>query len=313
MKKNLGFNSKLRLSFLTFLAPVIVALLSAPVASATDYGDVSVNVETVSGADGGCGYAEYRATITNRSNARSHQVTLIIPGYSYSTFDAAIREMSRTVEVAAGATVTVSLFQPPLPMSGSGMSIRIDGRRQNEHVPLDLAQSLPSRVYYGSNEPLWLLVSQSVDKSGVLNQAGVTGNAGETVENTQTGVKFTRAHTVSLSSNLPLTEWSVNWLGYSRYSGVVVTGDDLRSAPAAVQDALWRYVECGGVLLVVGHWTAPLQWQSRQNWISAQPPPSDEEEGEGKLVFNAHGNPERTALTTAPDYRPGKNDLRNYF
>jgi len=313
MKKNLGFNSKLNLSFLTFLAPVIVALLSTPVASATDYGDVSVNVETVSGGDAGYGYAEYRATITNRSNARRRQVTLIIPGYSYSTYDVAIREMSRTVEVAAGATVTVSLFQPPMPMNGSGMSIRIDGRRQSEHVPLDLAQSTPYRVYYGSNEPLWLLVSQSVDKSGALNQAGVTGNAGETVENTQTGVKFTRAHTITPSSNLPLTEWSVNWLGYSRYSGVVVTGDDLRSAPAAVQDALWRYVECGGVLLVFGQWTAPRQWQSRQSWISAQPLPSDEEEEEGKVVMRVEGNSEKTPLTTALDYRPGKNDLRDYF
>ena len=43
MKKNLGFNSKLRLSFLTFLAPVIVALLSTPIASATDYGAIFVD------------------------------------------------------------------------------------------------------------------------------------------------------------------------------------------------------------------------------------------------------------------------------
>src|SRR5262245_46092851 len=310
MKNNLGLSSKLRLSF---FAPLIIALFLTPVVSATDYGDVSVKVETVSDVGGVDGYAEYRATITNRSATRARQVTLIIPGDSYTTYDIAIREMSRTVEVAAGATVTVSLFQPPLPMNGSGMSIRIDGRRQNEHVPLDLAQSMSLRAYYGSNEPLWLLVSQSVDKRGALNQAGVIGNAGETVENTQTGVTFTRTHTIMSLSNLPLIEWSMNWLGYSRYNGVVVTGDDLRSAPAAVQDALWRYAECGGVLLVFGHWTAPRQWQSRQNWISVQPLPPVEEEREGKVVLNIHGNPEKTALTTAPDYKAGKNDLRNYF
>src|SRR2546428_11771644 len=106
MKNNLGFNAKLLLSF---LAPVIVALFLTPVVSATDSGDVSVKVETGSGADGGYGYAEYRVTITNRSATRAHQVTLIIPGNSYSAYDISIREMIRTVEVAAGATMAVSL------------------------------------------------------------------------------------------------------------------------------------------------------------------------------------------------------------
>src|SRR5262249_11629404 len=101
MKNNLGFSSKLRLSF---LAPVIIALFLTPVVSATDYGDVSVKVENVSGEGRFYGYAEYRATITNRSDTRAHQVTLIIPGYTYSAYDTSIREIARTVDVAAGAT-----------------------------------------------------------------------------------------------------------------------------------------------------------------------------------------------------------------
>jgi hypothetical protein len=311
MKNNLGFNSKLRISF---LAPVIIALFLTPVVSAADYGDISVRVETGSGADVGYGYAEYRVTITNRSAARAHQVTLIIPGHSYSAYDVAIREMTRAVDVAAGATVVVSLFQPPLPMNGSGMAVRIDGRRQDELVPLSLAAlSTPADVYDGMGEPLWLLTSQSVGKSGALNQAGVLGNVGETVENAQTGITFTRAHTVKASSNRPLTEWSASWLGYSGYNGVVVTGDDLRSAPAPVQDALWRYVECGGVLLIFGQWTAPQQWQSRQSWIIAQPPASDEGAEEETEEEPPKAAPKKTALTTAPGYKPGKYDLRHYF
>ncbi|HKQ89275.1 MAG TPA: hypothetical protein VJZ77_01235, partial [Blastocatellia bacterium] len=318
MKNNLGCSSKLRLSF---LASVIIALFLTPVVSAADYGDISVKVETVSGDFGGDGYVEYRATITNRSATRAHQVTLIIPGQSYSAYDTAIREMARTVEVAAYATVTVSLFQPPLPMNGSGMAVRIDGRRQDEIVPLTLAALSMSAAYYGSsgrygsNEMIWLLSSQGVDKSGALNQAGVLGNMGETVENTQTGVSFTRTRTVAASSGRPLTEWSVSWLSYSGYNGVVVTGDDLRSAPAPVQDALWRYVECGGVLLVFGQWTAPQQWQSRLSWISAQPPPlaPSDEVGEETGQAIAKEVPEKPALTTAPGYKPGKNDLRHYF
>ncbi len=309
MKNNLGINRKLRLSF---FVPLIIMLSLTPVLAATDYGDISVKVEIVPGNFGGEGYVEYRATIANRSTARSHQVTLIIPDESYGGYEASIRELTRTVEVAAGATVTVSLFQPPLPMGGVGMAVEIDGQRQNDPVPLNPASWPSSSGVYYSSGAVHLLVSQSVNKSGALNQAGVPGNQGEKVENTETGVTFTRARTITASSDLPTQEWSAHWLGYSRYSGVVVTSDELRAAPAAVQDALWRYVESGGVLLVFGQWTAPQQWQARQSWIAAQPASSDEEAEEEKPVVRGEDT-EKTVLTTAPDYKPGKNDLRAYF
>lgn len=309
-EKQPRLHSKLRLRF---LAPVIIALFLTPAVSANEYGDVSVKIETVSGDGGGKGYADYRATITNRSTARARQVTLIIPGYSSGAYDTAIREMTRTVEVAPGATVIVSLFQPPLPMGGAGMAVKIDGQLQDELVPLNLAvPSTAPGVYYRSNGPLWLLISQSVDKSGALDKAGILGSRGETVENTQTGVTFIRRHTITASSGRPLTDWSANWLGYSSYNGVVVTDDDLRTAPAPVQDGLWRYVECGGVLLVLGQWAAPRQWQSRQSWISAQPPSDDEGEEPEKGVV-ARAIPEKAVLTTAAGYKAGKNDLRHYF
>jgi hypothetical protein len=46
--------------------------------------------------------------------------------------------------------------------------------------------------------------------------------------------------------------WSDNWLGYSRYDGVLVTTDELRTMPAGVRSALWQYVETGGFLFVIG-------------------------------------------------------------
>jgi hypothetical protein len=310
MKNIPSFDCKLRLSFFAFL---IIALFATAVLAATDYGDISVKVEIVPGNFGGEGYVEYRATITNRSTARSHTVTLTIPSEGYVAFEASIRELTRTIEVAPGATVTVSLFQPPLPMEGVGLAVRIDGRRQNDPVPLNPASSSASPGSYSSSGPtVHLLLSQSVNKSGALNQAGVLGNQGERVENTQTGGAFTRARTVTASSDLPIQEWSAHWLGYSRYSGVVVTGDDLRVAPAPVQEALWRYVECGGVLLVFGQWTAPQQWQARQSWVAAQPASSDEETDAEKPVEREE-NSEKAVMTTAPDYKPGKDDLRAYF
>jgi hypothetical protein len=310
MKNNLSVNRKLHR---LFFAPLVLALLLTPALAATDYGDISVKVEIVPDNFGGEGYVEYRAMITNRSTTRSHQVTLIIPGEWYGASEASIRELTRTVEVAPGATVTVSLFQPPLPMGGIGMAVEIDGQRQNDPVPLNpVPSSTSSGSYYSSGATVHLLVSQGVNKSGALNQAGILGNQGETVENTQTGVTFHRPRTVTASTSLPTQEWSANWLGYSRYSGVVVTSDDLRAASAAVQDALWRYVECGGVLLIFGQWTAPQQWQARQSWIAAQPASSDEAIEEEKPVEREERS-EKTVLTAEPGHKPGKNDLRTYF
>jgi hypothetical protein len=66
-------------------------------------------------------------------------------------------------------------------------------------------------------------------------------------------------------ANAPPPLWSPNWLGYSRYDGVVVTGGELRTLPAPVQTALWQYAEAGGVLLVLGAGgKVPEGWKRRQ-------------------------------------------------
>jgi hypothetical protein len=50
----------------------------------------------------------------------------------------------------------------------------------------------------------------------------------------------------------PVETWSNNWLAYSRYDGVLVTADELKTMPARVRTALWQYVETGGSLFVIG-------------------------------------------------------------
>jgi hypothetical protein len=65
-------------------------------------------------------------------------------------------------------------------------------------------------------------------------------------------------------SEVPVTSWGGNWLGYSRYDGIVLTGDELRTAPASVQSALWQYTECGGTLLILGDANIPDSWKRRE-------------------------------------------------
>lgn len=66
-----------------------------------------------------------------------------------------------------------------------------------------------------------------------------------------------------LRAELPVSEWSEHWLAYTPYDAVLVSGADLRTMPAGVEEALWRYVECGGNLFVFGDAQVPEPWQSR--------------------------------------------------
>ena len=59
-------------------------------------------------------------------------------------------------------------------------------------------------------------------------------------------------------SDLPISVWSGRWLAFTRFDAIVVTTEDLDelqragTESRAVLQALWQYVETGGVLFVLG-------------------------------------------------------------
>jgi hypothetical protein len=115
-------------------------------------------------------------------------------------------------------------------------------------------QSVPHLVYgYGGyGTPRCVLVSRDLTLDF---EKAFAPPAGRRTTPTYPGEgTFAKAET-------PVTSWSQNWLGYSRYDGIVVTGEDMRRMPPDVQTAVIRYVECGGSLLVLGSWTAPNIWR----------------------------------------------------
>ena len=56
--------------------------------------------------------------------------------------------------------------------------------------------------------------------------------------------------------------WGENWLSYTPYDGIMVTAADLKASPPAATSALWRYVEGGGNLLILGESDVPEPWRS---------------------------------------------------
>jgi hypothetical protein len=61
----------------------------------------------------------------------------------------------------------------------------------------------------------------------------------------------------------PKTWGRENWLAYSCFDGVALRGGQLEDMPAAARAALWRYVECGGCLLIVSPTKLPDGWKKQ--------------------------------------------------
>src|SRR5215475_5977753 len=152
--------------FALFFAALLCAPLTAASAYATDYGDISVRVETVTSGLSMTGYGEYRATIVNRSRTKSHRVTIELISGAYGE-----PEARRAVEVAPSSTMTIPLVKPEAGFSGAAVRVLIDGSWQNQGVDVDFSRT--NAWVSRSVNKFFLLVSPDVEKSGLRKEGGV--------------------------------------------------------------------------------------------------------------------------------------------
>lgn len=264
------------------LIAVAALLLTGSTASAARYGSVEVVVESEPKGSATHGYAEIWVRVQNHSDAAAHTVRLTYPKASYHPGGDYLRAVTRTVSVEAGKAVRVSLMFPErVPLTGNGLGVAVDGSEQDEAISVAFSsrgyRSSYSSGYgssYGSPAQPLILYSRAVNtnfpdwvRTAYFAGAGVLMVPGGST--TGSGPECVRA-------GEPVGTWSLNWLSYSRYDGVVVTADDLRSMPAEVRTAVAQYAECGGSLLVLGA-DAPLPGK----WKPLEP--------EGRLTPHAAG------------------------
>ena len=246
-------------------AHLALVLLSAGPASAVTYGDIEVTVESEPKGRSDHGYAELWVRVANRSKTAPHAVTVSFPRGAYFSSQDHVRSVSRSVAVEPGQVAVVPLTYPErLVHQGNGVGVAVDGRGQDDAVPVSIsARGYGSHVYTSPGspaapDPILVLYSLSVDTRfpdwvraarGVARPpSGPTIGPGTTVSMTV----GTGSDSGCVRADRPAADWSPNWVGYSRYDGVVVTADDLRAMPAEVRNAIGLYVECGGTLLVLG-------------------------------------------------------------
>ncbi len=196
------------------------------------------------------GYHEFSFLVINESPVASRRVTL--SGPQSSQVDVGLQGLSqieRSVTVGPGSTARLDLVQPPLPVFGNSLEVRLDGQLQRELVPWVSAHpeywvGNPRHIPSLGPDSRRLLISQRLDEDSFPPHS-------------DDDYRVSRA-TIGLSA------WSENWLAYSGYDGIVTTVGELEQAPRAVLEALWHYVETGGVLVSLGSAPADSPWLSQR-------------------------------------------------
>ena len=265
-----------------FLAAVWLCCTVSSAFAWQDFDDITITPELQPNGTTFHGYAEYRIGVSNRSPHKTHQVTLILPKASYASSGQQIRQMTRSVVVGPSSTVYISLLQPPMVIHGHGLGVAIDGDMQEEEVTLSIGRHgrhiFTSHVSTGgstrvhvstSSLSLQILISRNVDATDLHTHAGMilgplaskSGFSAPSIGFPPSSSGGSSAPYQTIDLGLPVSQWSTSWLGFSRYDGVVLTDDDVRQMPPDVQSALWRYVECGGALFVLGGGALPDSWK----------------------------------------------------
>ncbi len=225
---------------------LLVGLVAVP-AGAVTYRDIVVTAEPLPRVRSGDdrtyhGYLEYQFVIANRSPDRDHVVSLEMPQFGGPAGQTMLESATITRQVPAASAIRVSLFQPAIPMGGSSVSVSVDGRRQAAPVRVDSSEHIPAWGYGGRN--LVVLVTKTI--------------ADHDVSQLVSHLPYSLSVMVP---EVPVAAWSSNWLGYSRYDAVILTDAPLRQMPDEVRQALIRYTEAGGCLMVAGQYDPPVEWQ----------------------------------------------------
>ncbi|MDR1053521.1 MAG: hypothetical protein LBL39_05045 [Planctomycetaceae bacterium] len=259
----------------------------ACIAFAADYGKVNVTelqqIDTSFGALTKHGYAEYRYLVQNRDNV-PHKVKLSLEPMTYSGGSgiSSLSSSTDTVEIAAGSNAVLRLFQPPVRFGANNQEtkVSIDGWVRdtiNSHVShmntfsstnnnapvVFVSQQTPAttREFFARR------TTQKPDDGGTPTTPPTTSTSSPAAAALHAAVHSpTVAQVLTLLlSNVSVDEWSDSWLSYTRFDCVVMTSDEWSGAVTrkpAVLSAVKRYVEVGGILVVLGKdWEVPAEWK----------------------------------------------------
>jgi hypothetical protein len=237
------------------------------------FGGVEISVQPLPSKDnrfGGAygtrhGYVELRVLLRNLTSDE-RVVHLSYPTVRERWVSSGVVVM-RSVRIAGGQAAAVSLYQPPQEVANETLDMQVDGVAEGRSFPVsslhgwyDPSNANRSAVLLSRSVPqeFWDLARAKASSSPSAAAAPAPIVPPGSAHITRAMVAASAPSTPAadplalLRSELPVSQWSASWLGYSCFDAVVLTAKDAEEMPAAVQLALRRYMECGGTVLVHG-------------------------------------------------------------
>ncbi len=207
--------------------PIPAGMNAASVGNITAFGDILVRAEQTGGGTVTHGYSEYRFGVENHGDTQ-HTVEIVAPSIRFNLTPGSVSKMSRSVVLAPGTSAVLSIYQPPLVVSGHSAQVIIDGETREPEV-----QFAP---VYASGPMFRVLGSRAVSDAELRTALELVLRSEEF--EIQTAASET-------------AEWSRNWLAFSAYDALVITSTELARTDAEVRTAIDRFNRAGGVLVVL--------------------------------------------------------------
>jgi hypothetical protein len=181
-------------------------------------------------------------------------VSLALPANGYESGTNV--HVLRTIAVQPGGVAATILFQPAIDLSGTGLSVRVDGGAERGFVGGAFhGHGAPESSRYGGFRP-----TIGGGTTAMLGSARILASRGlgpriEVLESKLNGGSSGDSSVVRAESDV--AGWPDQWLAYTPYDMVVVSARDLEAMDADVRAALGQYVQVGGVVTVLGVWEPP--------------------------------------------------------
>ena len=202
------------------LTSVVLAFLCARAPAAERFDDIVVSPQSFAADETTHGYFEHRFTIENQSAARTHTVELVLPERSATGWGDSITSIRRTATIGPRSTVTLSLWQPALPIHSSGaVGVNIGGRRRGTVVLPHGHRHASYGTSSGSPAPPIALVSRSLNTDDL--EAALRGTPPAALTSTTaapyspekaTGAPDVPGNSVHANAWMPVASAGTHWL-----------------------------------------------------------------------------------------------------
>jgi len=190
---------------------ILAVVMAAGAAERFD--DISISPQVFFQGQTFHGYVEMRFQVENQSADRTRKVTLATP-HSAHGWGNNLRRVERTVTVSPGATVNVTLWQPPLMMNGDNqVDVSVDGRYRgaiprggnNQHMQRHAHSGIPGG-------PRAVLVSRSLN-SDDLDKAFRGGSSAKAPVGHYSAEQAIGAPNVGRAGGMQPQAWSPDRVG----------------------------------------------------------------------------------------------------